>query len=438
MTPVANAPQLPSHIGKYTIRRKLGQGGMSTVYLAYDSFANQEVALKAANFNQLDTQYYDQEQFKKLFFNEAHTAGMLDHPNVVKIFDADFSDDYYYIAMEYIPEGKTVKEYCAPDRLLPVFDAVNIIYKMAKALDYAHRQGIVHRDVKPGNILLTPDNDVKLTDFGIAMINTPEASQTQFTGLMGSPLYMSPEQINQEVVSCATDIFSLGIVAFELLIGHHPFRASSLPAISHRITTEQPPSLRSYRPELSKHLDYIVHRMLRKNPADRYATGLDLAADLTVIFNNLEQGDYPYAQLERKRFEIIKNLAFFENFTDADIWELIRSALWLDRPMGTVIVKEGELDSCFYILLSGLVAVQKNDKRIDRLQAGSCFGEMGYLAKTRRTADIVAISNVTLLKINASILERANAECQLRFLKAFVKTLITRLSDTTAALARMV
>lgn len=427
----------PAQIGKYTIRRKLGQGGMSTVYLAHNSFANQEVALKTANFSQLDPNYYDPIHFKKLFFNEAHAAGMLDHPNVVKIFDADMAEDYCYIAMEYIPDGKTVKEYCSADKLLPVFAAVNIIYKMAKALDYAHRQGIVHRDIKPSNILLTPDNDVKLTDFGIAMINSPDASQTQFTGLIGSPLYMSPEQINQQAISCATDIFSLGVVAFELLIGHHPFRASSLPAISHRITTEQPPSLRAHRPELSKHLDYIVHRMLRKNPADRYAMGLDLAADLTVIFNNLEQPDNPHSQLERKRFDSIKNLAFFEGFTDSDIWELIRSALWLDKVAGSTIIKEGEQDSCFYILLSGIVAVEKNNIRIDRLQAGSCFGEMGYLAKTRRTADIIAISNVTLLKINAAILERANTDCQLRFLKTFVKTLIKRLSDTTTALARM-
>jgi serine/threonine protein kinase len=423
----------PEKIGKYRIIEEVGKGSMGTVYSAHDPFADRKVAIKLAHSQYLNEKETG-ERFKKLFFNEAQAAGVLNHPSILNIFDADIDGNNCYLVMEYINNAKTLDPYCKPDTLLPIREVVGIIYKVAKALDYAHRQGIIHRDIKPNNILQTDTLDIKIADFSIAMIIREDFLETQFHGFLGSPLYMSPEQINEWQISTNTDIFSLGIVMYEMLTGHHPFKADNLSAIAKKISSEKPPPLSEFRNDVPEGLEYALNRMLKKKADKRYSMGLDLAADLALIFEDLDRVENQDSL--RDKFETVQNLGFFQGFTDADIWELVRACDWHNYPKGTSIIKEGEEDHSFYIVLSGLVSVEKNGQKIESLQEGDCFGEMGYLTKAKRSASVIATTDVALIQVNASTLDRAEEGTQLRFLKIFVKTLIGRLADTTSVLSQ--
>lgn len=424
---------IPEKIGKYRIIEEVGKGSMGTVYSAHDPFADRKVAIKLAHPQYLNEKETG-ERFKKLFFNEAQAAGVLNHPSILNIFDADVDGNNCYLVMEYINDAKTLDPYCKPDTLLSIREVVGIIYKVAKALDYAHRQGIIHRDIKPNNILQTDTLDIKIADFSIAMIIREDFLETQFHGFLGSPLYMSPEQINEWQISTNTDIFSLGIVMYEMLTGHHPFKADNLSAIAKKISSEKPPPLSEFRNDVPEGLEYALNRMLKKKADKRYSMGLDLAADLALIFEDLDRVENQDSL--RDKFETVQNLGFFQGFTDADIWELVRACDWHNYSKGTSIIKEGEEDHSFYIVLSGLVSVEKNGQKIESLQEGDCFGEMGYLTKAKRSASVIATTDVALIQVNASTLDRAEEGTQLRFLKIFVKTLIGRLADTTSVLSQ--
>jgi serine/threonine protein kinase len=425
---------LAEKVGKYELVERLASGSMGTVYSAHDPFTNRLVALKLAH-----PQYTDDSanarKFRKLFFNEAHAAGLLDHPNILRVFDADVDGSSCYLVMELIEDAGTLETYCTPDNLLPAREVIGIVYKIAKALDYAHRQGVIHRDIKPSNILLTRDRDIKLADFSVAMITRADSIHTQFTGVLGSPLYMSPEQINDQVISGRSDIFSLGTLMYQLLTGTHPFNARSLIAINQKISNDEPPPLTEYRRDLPQELDYTMARMLKKDPDERYATGLDLAADLALIFEDLDA----VADEDglREKFGTIKTLGFFKGFSDADIWELIRACTWQSFSPGESIIREGDMDNSFYIVLSGVVIIEKGGSVVNLLQEGDCFGEMGYLARARRIASAIARTDVSLMKVNDSTIDRAAEGTQLRFHKSFVRTLIERLTDATSLLSQL-
>jgi eukaryotic-like serine/threonine-protein kinase len=425
---------LAEKVGKYELVERLASGSMGTVYSAHDPFTNRLVALKLAH-----PQYTDDSanarKFRKLFFNEAHAAGLLDHPNILRVFDADMDGSSCYLVMELIEDAGTLETYCTPDNLLPAREVIGIVYKIAKALDYAHRQGVIHRDIKPSNILLTRDRDIKLADFSVAMITRADSIHTQFTGVLGSPLYMSPEQINDQTISGRSDIFSLGTLMYQLLTGTHPFNARSLIAINQKISNDEPPPLTEYRRDLPQELDYTMARMLKKDPDERYATGLDLAADLALIFEDLDA----VADEDglREKFGTIKTLGFFKGFSDADIWELIRACTWQSFSPGESIIREGDMDNSFYIVLSGVVIIEKGGSVVNLLQEGDCFGEMGYLARARRIASAIARTDVSLMKVNDSTIDRAAEGTQLRFHKSFVRTLIERLTDATSLLSQL-
>jgi serine/threonine protein kinase len=220
-------------LGKYQVLRKLGEGHMATVYVAQDPFIDRLVAIKVAHADAETGQ--DPALIKRLFFNEAQTAGMLRHPNITAIFDAGVDQDVYYIVMEYVVGGQTLEQFTRADTLLPLPEVATVLYQSALALDYAHRRGIVHRDIKPRNILLTPSGEVKLSDFGVAVVQSSALPGTPRHA--GSPLYMSPEQLQNEGLTGQSDLFSLGIIAYELLTGHHPFAGADLEESNRRTLT---------------------------------------------------------------------------------------------------------------------------------------------------------------------------------------------------------
>jgi serine/threonine protein kinase len=423
-----NSPPL-SRLGKYEVLREIARGSMGIVYLGHDMYIDRPVAIKVAHSDQLDDEESG-ERYRKMFFNEAHTAGRLTHPNVISIYDAGVEGEICYIVMEYVEGGQTLKPFCRSDNLLPLERVVEIGFKCARALDYAHRQGVIHRDIKPTNILVRQDLDVKLADFSIAQLSKMDTTETLPLGLVGSPRYMSPEQISEEFITGQTDIFSLGVVLFELLTGRHPFYADNFSRLVQKILTEAPPRLTEFRSDAPPELERIVNRAMAKDRAERYAMGGDMAADLARAFDRIL--DQPRENIsEQEKFGAVKQLDFFQGFPEAEIWEIVRAAQWQDYEEGAQVIVEGDLDDSFYIIVHGEVKVQKAGRQLRGLYAGDCFGEMGYLAKTRRTATIAASGPTSLLKLNSSVISQASLNCQVRFLKVFLRTLIHRLSLTT-------
>ena len=422
------AAKIHEKLGKYKILEQVGRGSMGIVYEGYDPFADRQVAVKVAlseNLRDSDAG----ERYRKMFFNEAHTAGKLRHPNILEILDAGADGDDCYIVMELVKGGNTLKNYCAPDRLLPVAQVVEIIFKCAKALDYAHRKGVIHRDIKPTNILVTPDTDIKIGDFSIAHIISADTTNTMPLGFVGSPRYMSPEQVQEDTITNQTDLFSLGIIMYELLTGRHPFIADSFSRLIHKIINEKHPPMSTYRTDLPEILEKIVYHALQKNPEKRYKMGLNMAADLSLAFDYLEK---PQVDIEiQEKFNAIENLDFFREFSEAEIWEIIRACIWQEFQGGEEIIVEGEIDDSFYIITYGSVEIVKEGHPIGELGEGACFGEMGYLTKAERTATIVAKGQVQLMKINATLIEEISVECQLQFSRVFLRTLVKRLAETT-------
>lgn len=423
--------EIPDKLGKYEIKHAIGRGSMGVVYEGFDPFANRKVAVKVAITEALKDPEAG-ERYRAMFFNEAYTAGMLKHPNIVEIIDAGTDDDICYIVMELVEGGKTLKPYCKPDNLLPLKKVIEIVFKCAKALDYAHRQGVVHRDIKPTNLLLTADFDIKIGDFSIAHMTSQEDTNTMPMGFIGSPRYMSPEQVQEEAIGNQTDLFSLGIIMYELLTGKHPFNTDSFSRLIFKIINEQQAPMRGVRVDLPEILDKIVYHALQKDIKKRYKMGMDFAADLSLAFDYLDSTE---EQVDLKeRYQEVRSLDFFRDFSEAQIWEIMGACHWQIFNKGNAIIQQGEIDDSFFIMISGDVSIQRDGVKIGELTSGDCFGEMGYLAKKERTAEVIANDRVSVMKINDSAMQQVSKDCQLFFSKMFISTLIKRLDETSALL----
>lgn len=428
---------LPEKIGKYEIVGLAGEGNMGVVYVGHDPFSDRKVAIKVCRIPE-DTGSELRKITRKIFFNEAHSAGALKHPNILQVYDAGEENGEPYIVMEFVDGGETLKDHATPVDLLPTKTVVEIFYQCAKALDYAHRHGVIHRDIKPSNIMRTVDGDVKIADFGVAHNATGDS--TQVMGVMGSPRYMSPEQIREEDVTNKTDLYSLGIVAFELLTGRPPFPATSIPQLVRKIVDDPAPSVKEMRPDLPDRLARILKRVMEKDPAKRFGSGQELATELAGVFGELDDerdrlGDTMEELTQTKKFEIARELEFFDEFSDEELDEVVRACSWQTYRAGEKIIREGTTDRAFFILAVGDVMITIKDQPIATLSSGACFGEMGYIAKTRRTATVTAEDDVNVLKVDATLLDQASTASQLRFNQVFMKVLLERLAQTSERLA---
>ncbi|MCX7179582.1 MAG: protein kinase [Proteobacteria bacterium] len=425
-------------IGKYQLIKKLGEGATSTVYLGFDAFARRDVAIKVI----LPEVLRDSDKgpaYRRMLVNEASLAGKLAHPHIVQIFDAVVDEEQSYIVMEYVPGG-TLEQFCTPDRLLPIDRLVEIIFKCSRALDYAYRIGITHRDIKPANILLAlaagngqAADDIKVSDFGAAI--TGGSDRTQVAGV-GSPAYMSPQQVCEEPLDHRTDIYSLGVVMYQLLCGRLPFQADNSFSMMYQITKVDaaPPS--RFRADIPAGLDAIVARAMEKRLDLRYASWDDFSHDLAMTFRNEQLSacqDFP----DSEKFNTLRALDFFGEFSDVEIWEVVRFSKWEVVAPGTLIMKDGEPGDFFCFLCQGTVRVVKLNHTLDQLSAGECFGEMALIGKSNRIrgADVIAQSIAKIVTIRGESLRQASEPCRMHFYRAFLEVLATRLSLANIRLA---
>lgn len=434
----------PDRIGKYEIRGKLGDGATSTVYLGYDEFSAREVAIKVIFPDVLRDKEHGL-QYRRLLLTEASLAGKLQHPHIVEIFDAVINDEQSYIVMEYVPGG-TLEPFCKPDTLLPIERVVEIIFKCTRALDYANRAGITHRDIKPANILLTEraennqvtasSGDIKISDFGAALIGDIENSQTQVFGV-GSPAYMSPQQLSDQPLTLQTDIYSLGVVMYQLLTGRLPFEASSNFGMIYQICNTEPPPPTTFRIDIPPGLAAVIKRAMQKDLAVRYQSWREFSHDLAQSFRNaqlsVQSTDFP----DSEKFETLRTLVFFTEFSDVELWEVVRFSRWSELAPRTVIMKEGEPGDFFAFLLAGELAVEKNKRTLVTLHPGECFGEMAIIQRRQhtRSANIVALTTARVVTIPALALQHSSDACRMHFYQGFLNVIAQRLDNANQRLA---
>lgn len=433
------AADLPAQIGKFRVRARIGEGATSEVFLAHDPFAGRDVAIKRVKTGfAADTR--DGHFQERFFAAEAALVGRLEHPNVVQIFDAVPDPAGPYLVMEYV-EGQTLRRFCRADALLPLEQIVEVGFKCAMALGYVFRQGLIHRDVKPANILAVTDGeqivDVKITDFG-SVFNL-QADHTQVYRV-GSLAYMSPEQLNGDALDCRADIYSLSAVLYHLIAGRPPFDATQQAAIMHQICHVEPPSLAGLREGVTPALEALILSGLAKSRDDRPADWASFAQSLSALVANRDVPRGPLqGVLDSERFNLLRGLDFFKGFGDVELWEVVHRARWLRLPFGAAIYRRGDEGRRFHIIAQGEVEVYRDGQRVAQLGAGTSVGEMAYLAPSpelrRHSTDILVSKPATTVSFDPDAMERLGLTTRHLFDAAFIHVLVRRLHAAHEQLA---
>ena len=409
-------------IGRFQPEKILGRGASATVYLARDTFTGQDVALKVIDPEVLKHPDFGR-KFTAQFMNEASLAGKLAHPHIASILEAAVSGEYGYLAIEYVPGGDLAR-LTLPQNLLSPEDVIEIAFKSCGALDYAYRQGIVHRDLKPANILVVSGTNIKIGDFGASYLF--KSLHTQIANI-GSPSYMSPEQITGEALGFSSDMFSLGVVLYQLFTGHRPFEAPTLSETVTKTVREAAPLPSSYRPEVSADMDAILMRMLAKVPADRYASWADLALDIARA-GRLSR--YESAIPDSEKFVALKAVRLLGHLDDAQLWELVHAGTWSRLPARTLIMREGESGRSLFFLGSGQAKVTKQGRLLNVLNAGECVGDMSYIKEggIPRQATVETLAEVLLVEFAKEALDQVSVKCRYQLALALMHSLVDRLA----------
>lgn len=437
-TPPAVALRLPSRIGKYVVKSKLGEGATSEVFLAHDPFRNQDVAIKRVRLG-LITDARESHFQRRFFAAEAALVGQLNHPNVVQILDAVADEEAPYLVMEYVP-GSTLRRYCRADRLLPITQIVEVGFKCAMALGYCFRQGLIHRDVKPANMLVTVDGDriadVKVTDFGSVFNMAADHTQVY---RVGSLAYMSPEQLDGDLLDCRADIYSLAAVLYHLVAGRPPFDALQQQAIMHQIYHGTPPPLAKLREGVPSELQALIEQSLAKERELRPGSWDEFAQTLSKLSTATAGQGALQEVLDSERFTLLRSLEFFSDFGDVELWEVVHRAAWHRHSYGQALYRKGEEGNSFHIVTQGQVEVYRDGKAVASLGAGSSVGEMAYLAPNPalrvHTVDILVSQPATTVSFTPDSLERLSLSTRHLFDKAFIQVLVKRLHAAQEAAA---
>ena len=422
---------LSLQVGKYDIQKLLGKGATGTVYLARDTFTGKEVALKT-----IEPEVFRDPEFGTVYrtqlLNEASLAGKLRHPHIVAILDAVVGEDSGHIAMELVTGGD-LSAHVKPETLLPVADVLQIGFKCCGALEYAAREGIVHRDIKPANLMIASGTDVKIADFGAAIL---KKSQIVQTAQMGSPYYMSPEQLEGKDLSFHSDMYSLGVVLYELLTGRKPFLAENLPALIDKIIKLPPLAPSEARPELPKELDRLVLRALAKSPAQRYPSWQEFALALSKVGQAVQpRGSSIIADSEK--YVVLKSVPMLALLSDAEIWELARAGRWARVDKARAIVREKERGTSFFFLARGEAKVTLGGRLLNMVGAGEFFGEMAYIAGGEaRHATVESHTEALLAEFQPGALEKMSLGAQLQLTRALVRNVSERLALANTRTAR--
>ena len=432
MTEASFQMDLSLQVGKYDIQKALGKGATGTVYLAKDTFTGREVALKT-----IEPEVFRDPEFgavyRSQFQNEASLAGKLRHPHIVAILDAVVLEDSGHIAMEYV-KGGDLSRYVTKDKLLPVADVLQIAFKCCGALDYASKEGIVHRDIKPANLMIAKGEgtDVKISDFGAAYLRKSQVVQT---ASMGSPNYMSPEQIEGKQLNFQSDMYSLGVVIYELLTGQKPYTAASLELLLKKIQSQDPTLPSKLRTDLPKSIDAVVLRAIAKKPEHRYPSWSEFALELARVGQLvLPPGTVP----DSEKYVALKKVAMLSELSDMELWDLARAGDWARVPANATIVRENTKGRSFYFIGRGQAKVTMQGRLLNMVNEGECFGEMAWIrgGNMMRHATVDSMTELLVAKFRPEALAKMELSAQLHLTRALVRNLVDRLDLANTRLAR--
>ena len=407
---------------RFTILSRLGTGAMGEVFLAYDKYQDRQVALKVALLAEERDAVLDLKT-EKLWFNEMRLAGRLNHPYIVGLYEASTVARRGFIVMEYV-SGGTLKAFTAPDTLLEMHRVADIIFKICHALDYAFTRGLLHRDIKPANILIAEDGNPKVSDFGSCYLLDDESTQVLEVGTLP---YMPPEQFAGVEPNLQTDIYSVGVMAYQLLTGAFPFNADTQAAMIYQKTHEEPIALETRRANIPAALRFAVHRAIHRNPKLRYTRWEEFREDLSLAFP--EMATVELATSESARFTRYNELAFFRGFSESELWEAVRIGLPRSYASGRPIFSEGEADCTIYVLQEGELEVSSGGVTINHIKEGEGFGELAFIEGLdhRRTATVHTLRDSTVIAFDDVNIKMASGRLQAAFGKAFMRSLATRL-----------
>ena len=431
---------LPSHVGKYRVQSRLGEGATSEVFLARDEFRDVDVAIKRLRQGVIDGL---ERRLAAFFASEAALAGRLHHPNVVQIIDAVSDGPTPYLVMEYVP-GLTLRRFCRADALLSLEQIAEIGFKCAMALGYCWKQGLIHRDVKPANILALMQGervaDVKITDFGSVLNLGSERTQVF---RVGSLAYMSPEQLDGGDLDARADMYSLSAVLYHLVAGRPPFDALQQTALMQQIFAATPVPLAGLRDGVTAGLDALVRRGMARRREDRFATWDEFAGALSELVSKRQVPRATDADvLDSERFTLLRSLEFFAGFGDVELWEVVRCARWERHEPGHALYRKGGQGNTFHIIATGLVDVYRNGLKVAALGAGASVGEMAYLAPdpdmSIHSADVLVTTPSTMISLTPEALRQMSLTTRSLFDAAFIHVLVRRLNLAWQTVDRIV
>ena len=361
---------------------------------------------------------------RQQFMNEASLAGRLQHPHIAAILEASIDEKSGYIAVEYVPGGDLSRA-VQPEGLLRIEEVFEIAFKCCGALDYAHRLGIIHRDIKPANLMVAEGTQIKIVDFGAALLTNTQHTQIQD---VGTPSYMSPEQVRGgEALSLQSDMFSLGVVLYGLFTGQRPFVGDSVTELLLNIVEKDPPLPTEWRPELDREVNRILMRMLHKAPDKRYPNWADLAFDLADIGRF---SVYVKEISDREKFTALRGFGPLAKLNDAEIWELVHASYWVRVPAQTTIMKEGDKGAELLFLASGEVKVVKQGRLLNVLRTGSYFGEMAHVkaGAMPRQATVETLTDALIAEFRPGAMKKLSLNCQLQLSQSLLNTVVDRLA----------
>jgi eukaryotic-like serine/threonine-protein kinase len=416
----------PARIGKYEVKRLLGEGATGSVYLAGDPFGQRDVAVKV--MKKLPSDPEAARRQLRFFQNEAALAGKLRHPHIVSILDAGVEDStgaepVRYLVMELI-EGQPLLRYCQRDSLLDFARVLDLAYKTSKALEFANSLGVVHRDIKPANIMVRDDYDIKVADFGAAQLERSDI--TQVSGV-GSPAYMSPEQLKGEEIDFRSDMYSLGAVLYHLLTGDRPFDGGNTFELMENILNVPAPLPSARRTDTPPEIDEIVVRAMAKTRDERFASWGDFGAALSKLLQ-LDSGAAALSDAEK--FAASRRLKFFAKFTDAELWEAVQRSSWRLHRAGEDLIREDTTDEHLYVIATGLLKVTRRGKLLNAVSPGECVGEMAYARRDGRprSATVAAVEPTWAMRLRVEDLDSLSDSCRARFNEAFLAIMAERLA----------
>lgn len=417
---------VPDEIGRYTIGRRIGSGTCGVVHHSLDNLLIREVAIKLSPVGEAHVSTGKVPGAQRAYQTEIIAAGRLAHPNIVTIYDAGQFEDLNYLVMESV-EGKSLKEYGKGKALLPVGEALRVVSECCRALDYSHSQGILHRDIKPANIMLADDGCVKLLDFGIAVGLSDSGALKKQGPTLGTPNYMSPEQILGRELTAQSDFYSLATVLFELLTGRQLFKAKKVKDLFRTVVHQKAPQLDSIRSDMPRGLSEVIARALEKDPQVRFESGAQMAEALEPFvqsFKSVEQRPLPQQRLIKQ----LKLQTFFTPFSEVEIALLLERVSVRTYSSSENIIPAATEARRLFVITDGAVMMQKNDRFLQVLGAGECLGEAAFINGVGEAYEYCALTSVSALEFSTEALAELPPKVHLHYYRHISDILLGRLS----------